>query len=594
MDWMRDKTYAGLTRVAVASYFVFICFFFAVFNKFHLIYQEQTQLFLFDWNYFFGFLAKPGGLISYCGAFCTQFFAVSWLAALFVTGAALAIYALVNVIVRRVGLRSVVWALVPAALIATLQSSVTYPLGNTLGFLIALAFIAAYISIKPIKIRVVFGIAGWVLLYIACGGYSLVSASACFMYELLFQRWKFRFVAAGSYAVLAACVPYFAGKNFYATGFAGAWTNPIPSVLPFPPGFELVCALAYVPFLLVVAATIPLKTKGPARSGIGKNAIVKAILTSVIVVGLPAVAYDYKSECILGMDHYAQTEKWDSVLTLAKIYPGANRLVTYFANLALSKTGRLGDEMFAYPQNGSAGLFLPCDAVPQNLFFGGDLPYHLNFTNAAYRFSFESMVVNGPTPRSLKRLAITCLINGDYPQAQKYLAVLDKTLCYRTWARRHGALIDKNDDAFADKEITEKRCFTVVSDFWLGDNLNTKHLDKLLQDHPDNKAALDYCLAYLLLDKNIDAFSAKLSRCAETKITMLPVHYQEAVLVYRYANGGAGAEGFAIGEEVDRRFRDFVQGMSVHQCDNDKGASSMLAEFGATYWYYLYFGGRRS
>jgi hypothetical protein len=594
MDGIRDTTPAGLTRVAVALYFFFIFFFFAVFNKFHLIYQEQAQLFLFDWNYFFGFLAKPGGLISWCGAFCTQFFAVSGLASLLVTGSALAISALVNLIAWCIGLRSVVWALVPAALIVALQCSVIYPLGTTFGFLIALAFIAVYIRIKPIRIRVGFGIAGWVLIYVVCGGYSLVFASACFMYELLFQRWVFRFVAAGSYAVLAACVPYFAGQNFYATGYADAWTNPIPSALPVPLGFELVCALAYVPVLLAVAAIIGSKTKGPARSGIGKNAIVKAILTSVMVVGLPAAAYDYKSECILGMDHYAQAEKWDRVLTLAKKYPGANRLVTYFANLALSKTGRLGDEMFAYPQNGSAGLFLPCDAVPQNLFFGGDLPYHLNFVGAAHRFAFESMVVNGPTPRSLKRLAITCLINGDYPQAQKYLAVLGKSLLYRSWARRYSAFLDNKQDAFPDKELPEKRRYTVVSDFWLEDNLSLKHLDNLLQDHPDNKAALDYYMAYLLLDKRIDSFSTKLSFYTETKTAMLPIHYQEAVLMYRYAYGGAGAEGFAIADEVKGRFKDFVRALSLHKHDNDKGASLMAAEFGSTYWYYLYFGSRIS
>lgn len=597
MDRMRGTTYAGLTRVAVALYFVFIFFFFAVFNKFHLIYQEQTQLFLFDRNYFLGFLSKPGGLISYFGAFCTQFFAVSWLAALLVTGAVLAIYALVKLVVRSIGLRSAVWALVPAVLIVALQSSATYPLGNTLGFLIALAFIAAYMRIKPIRIRVGFGIAGLVLLYIACGGYWLVSASACFMHELLFRRSKFRFVIAGAYAVLAACAPYFAGRHFYAVGFAGSWTNPIPSVLPVPLGFELFFVLAYVPFLMAVAAireAFPAKVKVAAHSEIGKNGILKAILSAVILVGLPAAAYDYKSECILGMDHYAQTEKWDRVLTFAKLYPGVNRLVTYYANLALSKTGRLGDEMFAYPQNGSAGLFLPCDAVPQDLFFGGDLSYHLSFVSAAYRFAFESMVVNGPTPRSLKRLTITSLINRDYPQAQKYLAVLGKTLLYRTWASRYSAFLDNKQEPFPDNELAEKRRFAVVSDFWLEDNLTVKHLDKLLQDHPDNKAALDYYLAYLLLDKDIDAFLTKLGLCAETKTALLPIHYQEAVLMYRYAYGGAGAEGFAIADQVNRRFKDFVRAISLHKHDNDKGASSMAAEFGSTYWYYLYFGSRIS
>ena len=52
------------------------------FNCYQVLYfQEQTQLFRFNWFYFNTFLLQPGGLTSYLGAFLTQFNFYPWVGA---------------------------------------------------------------------------------------------------------------------------------------------------------------------------------------------------------------------------------------------------------------------------------------------------------------------------------------------------------------------------------------------------------------------------------------------------------------------------------------------------------------------------------
>lgn len=59
--------------ILFALFLGFYVYFF-VFNKYHLFYLEQTQLFQFSADYFYSFLGKPGEFIFYPGEFLGQFF----------------------------------------------------------------------------------------------------------------------------------------------------------------------------------------------------------------------------------------------------------------------------------------------------------------------------------------------------------------------------------------------------------------------------------------------------------------------------------------------------------------------------------------
>ncbi len=165
-------------------------------------------------------------------------------------------------------------------------------------------------------------------------------------------------------------------------------------------------------------------------------------------------AYNKMADMMLGVDHYAQRAEWDKLLKLSDRYPGYNTLVIYYTDLALYKSGNLTDKMFSYPQIGSQGLRLKWQRN-LNLFFGGEVFSQLAYNNESIHWAFEALVANGQNPRSLKKLAVGCIVNGNNDIAQKYLSLLRKTLFYRIWAQQRISYLSDSGISERDPEISQ-------------------------------------------------------------------------------------------------------------------------------------------
>ena len=171
-------------------------------------------------------------------------------------------------------------------------------------------------------------------------------------------------------------------------------------------------------------------------------------------------------------------------------------LILYYTNLALYKTGHLGDRMFYYNQIGVPGLWLNREGDEISLFLGGELFYHLGNINEANRWAFDSMVSNGQSsPRLLKQLVLTSLINGDLAVAGKYLYQLERSFFYRNWAKHYRNFLNDPELMLKDPEITGKRHFLIKTDFVSGSNDTGIALKPLLEDHPDNRMAFEYYMS---------------------------------------------------------------------------------------------------
>ena len=72
--FLTEKIADRLRWIFLCILFLAFYFYFFSFNKFHLFYVEQTQLFRFSGDYFRPFLEKPGEFIFYLGEFFGQFF----------------------------------------------------------------------------------------------------------------------------------------------------------------------------------------------------------------------------------------------------------------------------------------------------------------------------------------------------------------------------------------------------------------------------------------------------------------------------------------------------------------------------------------
>ena len=570
-------------------FLTFYVYFFS-FNKFHLFYLEQTQLFRFSGDYFRPYFEKPGEFVFYLGEFLTQFFVNPFIGAGIITFLAAVTYFLSYFIFKKLGINTLVGSFIPALFIAALQSDHQYQVGLTIGIILALLFSYLYLLLNN-SYRLILGSIGWVFLYHLSGGFALLTSLLIVLFELFYFSSKTSLYRIITILFLSVGIPYLGWKFIYLITFRDAWFYPFPfwgahQILLFAG------LLAYFP-------TIVLCLSGYKK--FRKNEILnvpwsyKTILTgSVFIIAafvyIEKQAYDPKTEVLLGMDHSVQIGNWNKVIELSKVYPGKNQLILYYTNLALYKTGQMSERMFSFPQHGIDGLRLEWRRNEVAPFFGGEIYYHLNYFNEAYRWAFESMVAKGINPRSLKRLVLTSLINGHYEIAAKYLNVLNQTLFYKDWAAKYRTYISDTSKINQDEELSNKRKFLIKNDFISDARDYNLGLKELLQEHPDNRMAFEYQMAVFLLTKDINNFAANIYRLKELKYRAIPVNYEEALLFCMvYLKKDLVPEGYSIRPETIQREKDYIAQLSRSGGNRQAAASELYNQFGKTYWYYLHF-----
>jgi len=570
------------------------CFLYSViFNRYLIAYQEQLQLFRFDWNYFTGHLTKPGGLAEYAGAFLIQFYINPVTGAFIVTITGIAAYALAGYIFRKYQISGMLWSLIPSLLLVALQSDYLFNLGYILRLLLILTFFSIYISVRNGYIRCAFGFIGWTFLYLAAGGFSLLATLICIIHELLFTRNRFRLFTASGFALIALLLPYLACKTIYFITIREAWFDPSFFTLGKITKYTLLLFIAYFPLLLIVIKILPAPSKMTwFQSGWKLKTILAGVIFIFAFTGIfKKYAYNPELSLFFEIDHNVQQARWDKVPELASRSREPNHLILYYTNLALYKTGHLGDRMFYYDQIGVPGLWLNREGDEISLFLGGELFYHLGNINEAYRWAFDSMVTNGQSsPRLLKQLVLTSLINGDLAVAEKYLNILDQSLFYKSWSKHYHNCRNNPDLLFKDPEIAGKRQLLITTDFVSGSNDSGIALKPLLNDHPDNRMAFEYYMASLLLDKNLAAFADNIGRIKVFGYKEIPVHYEEALLIYMgYVKKNLLPEGYGIHKSTFQRFQDYAKEYSSRSGTPEAAVNYFNKNFGNTYWFYFHF-----
>jgi len=579
-------------RVTITLVFILHFLYFAVFNRYHIAYQEQIQLFLLNRDYFVEFLSKPGGIVEYAGAFLIQFYINPFLGALIITIIGFIAFLLFRQILKKLDITGLLWQLIPVFLLAVLQSDYVFYIGYTIGFLIAVAFFLFYITLDKKYIRFISASAGVVLLYIIAGEFAILTAILIILYELLHIKDKQAIIFIFLFILIFVFAHYLLFRFLWLLPGNYVWIKPVLIFGKATTKYGLLILLVYLPLLLAVSGIwINLLNKPLLKiNSVWGILIINLLIIIFFSFSLIKYVYDYRTELLLGIDNKIQKSEWDKALNLSSIAPGNNQIVIFLTNIALYKTGRLGNEMFHYNQIGTDGLFLGW-GNGTSPFFGNELFYQLGYINEAYRWAFEAMVASGPSPRILKKLSLTSIINGDYEIAEKYLHKLEQTIFYRKWAKYYLKCINDSELLNADSEIREKRHFLVHSDFFANVNNYEYELICLLENHPDNRMAFEYLMSYFLLKKDLESFAANIYRIKETGIKEIPVHYEEALLVYTAGTkANIVPEGYAIRETTRKMFDDYVTAFSTYTGNPDKLQQYLYSRFGKTYLFYLQFG----
>lgn len=589
--FLNDKWIRYAKWIFATCFFLLFFLYFVSFNKFHLVYLEQLQLFQYSSDYFLQFTTRPGQLIFYLGEFLSQFFVSPVVAAAILTLLGCLIYFLFNSFLKKLGIYGFIWSLIPLLLLAAIQSDFQYKPSLTVGIVLALAASNVYIRINKAVFRLFAGVILWIAVYYLSCGFALLLTLHILLSEWFYFKQKTGIVNGLVLLLVSIILPYVAWRFVYYINLRDAWFFPFPfwgvtKIMAFG------ALVVYFPFV-ILALSLLKSFPRIHRFIVSWNYL--TVFLGLVIISVSSIlvkkhSYDRKTEILLGMDYYVQKQDWYHVLELSNEYPGRNQLILYYTNLALYKTGQMGDRMFDYPQLGIGGLRLEWKRNEVAPFFGGEIFYHLNYINEAFRWAFESMEVKGLNPRSLKRLALTSLINRQYKLASKYLGYLNKTLFYKSWAAKYNGYVDDTTRIDKDEELSEKRKFLVRTDF-ISDQLDySLGLKELLQEHPDNRMAFEYQTAVFLLNKDIAGFASQINRLKELGYQSIPVHYEEALLFCNaYFKRNLVPEGLAIRPETLQRMNAYIEQLSQYGGNREQAKTGLYNQFGNTYWYYLHF-----
>jgi hypothetical protein len=474
-------------------------------------------------------------------------------------------------------------------LLSILQSNEFFAFGQAIGFLLLLSFFALYVSIKNSRSRYSFFLIGWPAFYLLAGGFSIPLVLLCILHEIFFRKEKKRYIITIFYVITGVLMPYLSSRLIFYIQPDKIFTYPVMYELHSIFLYALILLFVWTPFV-VLAGFLSDKFKS-LKNRLLQWSIANVLAATVIIVLMPFVvykrAYNKMADMMLGVDHYAQYAEWNKLLKLSDRYPGYNTLVIYYTNLALYKSGKLMDKMFNYPQIGSQGLRLKWQRN-LNLFFGGEVFSQLAYNNESIHWAFEALVAKGMNPRSLKKLAVGCIVNGNNDIALKYLSLLNRTLFYRKWAQNRIRYLSGPGLKEGDPEISQYRDLLARSNFF--SEVNGMNLRDLLKNHPENQMAYEYLLASLLLDRNLDGFAKEVLNLKNYGYRRMPFHIEEALIFYNFfENQEIIPEGYSFRQETIDRFNDYARLYTRLRNNRKVAAYELGKKYGKTYWYYLQF-----
>ncbi len=558
--------------------------FFGFYYPGHLYYQEQFQLFLFDSYYFNERIATPDGLAEYIGEFFTQFYYHAWVGAI-VIALLLMLYQLLT---WRVScLFKKVEAFYPLSFIPTLlMFALLCDENSMLTFLIAciLALLYAYTMCltKRFIVRIVATILSLPLLYWCIGGAFFIAVVLLSAYEI--KRSKNRSGVIGSLAILAVGIACpFIAKIWVQYPLVNLYTGigyyRFPAVLPYLFILTVVVTIA-IPLLFILL---------PSLSSKQLKLIVPIQIAAIAFFGayLTKQSSDMSKEEAMVYDYLAKKQRWEQIITKAERKSPRSPLSVVCLNLALGRTGTLGERMFEFYQRNTEGLLTSFQRDFTSPLPASEAFYHLGMINTAQRYTFEAMeaIPNyRKSTRCYKRLAETNLINGEYEVAEKYIRALTNSLYYRKWANNALTYLYNDEKINNHPEWGTLRRYRYQNDFLYSPHEMDKMLGLLLTHNIANKMAFEYMLGYTLLNRDIDSFMKYYSLGQNMRYRGIPRSYQEALIfAWSQQHSSLDEMPWAISPQVKNAVSTFAR-MYSQQTDSKK---TLKEKFGDTYWNYL-------
>ena len=570
----------------------------------YLFRLQELSLWLPTKVYFDERMLVPGGLMSYLACFLMQFFYYPLLGSLIYVTLLLLVQWL-TMRVFRIPAQYALLALIPSTLILCCSMEAGYWIfqiktqGYFYSMLVGFLFVLSMMRLCQVA-------KGWwrylVIVGVAALGYPLFGfyASLALMGITLWilregceDRGVVAILCVG--AVIATPILYY--SVYEQTRFATMFTIGMPAF-----EFSKRDLVTWIPYILLysfplVFPFIPLQRDGAA---VAKTPfLIKNAGGVALIVGLGLIFWyrDPNFRAEIKMNHAMERLEWRKALDIAKKQKQTpTRLIVLNKNLALLKLGKAGDEMFHYLDGGE----VPKSPLQIRLMqVGGKmLYYHYGRMNFCYRWCLEDAVEYGWKVDYLKYMVRTSLVSGEPELAKKYIRTLKKTLFYRDWAEKYEKIANNLELVAKDREMASILPLYQYEDQLDGDN-------SLVEIYLLNYFAHNYsgvttpmfdeaALMCALTLKDIPTFWNCFFRYANShKADRMPIHYQEAALLYGNLEKNVDISNMPFDKMVDARFKDFMRFAQKHAVENverDPEAKKLFYDrYGKTFWYFYFF-----
>ncbi len=585
------------------------------------------------WPFLREHLAQVGGPADYAVRLLTQCYAFGWAGALIVAAAAWCTSLFAEGLSRRAGLSGGgVVRFVPAAIVLVMYCGYSHPLAPLVSLLAALGAYRLYVRLAPrapAARLAVLVLACAAIYYLAGAGGMFFAWMAAIDESLIGKR---RALAAA--ALACALVLPWAASALSGLGLEEAYAGFLVSAPGVAPGRWSHTLALYLFFPTVLAGSVlwgnagagealagakalppaPLPARPPARpprpvrksgreSGRQSRSFslrpaAPVVAAGAFFCGVAAAAWfslDWRTRAVLELDYYAQQELWTEVLRSADrlpagVYnPRCNRNIL----LALYHAGRLGDELFRYPQRRDMDLFsAPAEHRDLGAYFQESRLYlDLGQVNLAERCAYEALATSGEQPAILEHLAMIHVVTGRPETAKLYLCALARHPFYGRAAEEMLRRLDADPALENDPRASRIRANAATRDVIVQEASAEDFLRILLEKNPHNQMAFELLMACYLCDGRPEKVVANLSRLRDFSYARVPRHYQEAWAVGALSSGRPPAvAGFEIDPEVLRRAREFQRIVAGAGSTQEAVRAALEAGLGDSYFFYLAYG----
>ena len=565
---------------------------------------QQYNLFLYSSLFFKQTMIVPGGMLSYLGAFFTQFFYYPSLGVVMLCGW----WLLLMWLTKRTFRISDGWCIVPLIPIAILLTANTelgywvyfmklrgYFFVPTIGTTVAVALLWAYrkLTATNLWLRVFYIVMVIVIGYPLMGVYALAAV-------LLMAVWTWRLtdkygqcaIISGATLLALLAIPLFYYRFvYYQTNLINIYRPAVPefTIIDSYPDYKIPYYLLVVCFLVFVVAykkNVKKKDRKPLLRWAVQGALLAALVYGVW-------HYWYKDDNFhheLRMQRCMEQADWEGILTEGtKQQSEPTRAIVMIHNLALSRLGRQCDEMYNF-RRGSKRSNSPLPVYMYNT-AGLQIYYQYGVLNESHRLCMENGVNYGWNVELLQYLTRCALLGGEKQVVRKYLTILRQTQFFGSWADHIEQLLNNPEQLAQDPETGPVTHMLHYVDHKGSDNgyVEKTLMTMLSKTDSDDPYFQEQAVLGALWTRNPDDFWPRMSRYAELHPEGVPRIFMEAACLFGHMQNLDFIKDMP-NQDILRSFNDFMQQLEQNKDRSFTEIRKMLyPQFGNTYYFEYFF-----